>query len=190
MKKCGRDFFLKKALLFCKKDEKKMLDLPFIDPKRGTAHPNIVGQSAYKIAQLAGFSIPEDSKILLCERPNVDWNDPFSREKLSPILTMYKAKDFETATDMAQELVSKGGAGHSSAIYTDARKTDRINYYAEKMPSCRVLVNSPSSHGGIGDLYNFRLEPSLTLGCGSWGGNSVSGNVGVENLLNLKLYDK
>jgi len=181
-----KEFLYRGAYLVSKADEKKMIDLPFIDPNRGTAHPSIVGQSAHKIAELAGFSIPEDSKILLCERAKLDWNDPFSREKLSPILTMYKAKDFETAAEMAYELVLKGGAGHSSALYTDPRKSDRIDYYAEKMPSCRVLINSPSSQGGIGDLYNFKLEPSLSLGCGSWGGNAVSGNIGVEHLLNYK----
>ncbi|MBR6126381.1 bifunctional acetaldehyde-CoA/alcohol dehydrogenase [bacterium] len=181
-----KEFIYRGAYLVKKSDEKKMLELPFIDPKRGTAHPAIVGQPACKIAELAGFKIPEDSKILLCERPKVDWEDPFSREKLSPILTMYKAKNFEEATDMAYELVYKGGAGHSSALYTDDRKSDRINYYAEKMPSCRVIINSPSSQGGIGDLYNFKLEPSMSLGCGSWGGNSVSGNIGVEHLLNYK----
>ena len=181
-----KEFIYRGAYLVSKADEKKMVDLPFIDPARGTAHPLIVGQSACKIAELSGFSIPADSKILLCERPKVDWNDPFSREKLSPILTMYKAKNFEEAAEMAYELVFKGGAGHSSALYTDERKSDRINYYAEKMPSCRVLVNSPSSQGGIGDLFNFKLEPSLSLGCGSWGGNAVSGNIGVEHLLNYK----
>ena len=181
-----KEFLYRGAYLVKKDDEKKMLDLPFIDPKRGTAHPLIVGQSAHKIAELAGFKIPEDSKILLCERAKLDWEDPFSREKLSPILTMYKAKNFEQAAEMAYELVSKGGAGHSSALYTDDRKDDRINYYAEKMPSCRVLINQPSSQGGIGDLYNFKLEPSLSLGCGSWGGNAVSGNIGVEHLLNYK----
>ena len=181
-----KEFIYRGAYLVSKEDEKKMIDLPFIDPKRGTAHPLIVGQPASKIAELSGFSIPADSKILLCERAKLDWEDPFSREKLSPILTMYKAKNFEEATEMAYELVFKGGAGHSSALYTDERKSDRINAYAEKMPSCRVLVNSPSSQGGIGDLFNFKLEPSLSLGCGSWGGNAVSGNIGVENLLNYK----
>jgi len=181
-----KEFIYRGAYLVKKSDEKKLLDLPFIDPKRGSAHPLIVGQPAPKIAELAGFKIPEDSKILLCERAKLDWNDPFSREKLSPILTMYKAKNFEQAAEMAYELVYKGGAGHTSALYTDERKSERINYYAEKMPSCRVLINSPSSQGGIGDLYNFRLEPSLSLGCGSWGGNSVSGNIGVEHLLNYK----
>ena len=181
-----KEFLYRGAYLVNKEEQQKMVDLPFIDPKRGTAHPLIVGQPATKIAELSGFSIPADSKILLCERPKLDWEDPFSREKLSPILTMYKAKNFEEATEMAYELVFKGGAGHSSALYTDERKTDRINAYAEKMPSCRVLINSPSSQGGIGDLFNFKLEPSLSLGCGSWGGNAVSGNIGVENLLNYK----
>ena len=181
-----KEFLYRGAYLVSKAEEKKMMDLPFIDPNRGTAHPAIVGQSAYKIAELSGFKIPEYSKILLAERPSVDWNDPFSREKLSPILTMYKAKDFKQATEMAYELVSKGGAGHTSVLYTDTRKQDRVNMYAELMPSCRVLINSPSSQGGIGDLYNFKLEPSLSLGCGSWGGNAVSGNIGVEHLLNYK----
>ena len=181
-----KEFVYRGAYLVNKEEEKKMMDLPFIDPKRGTAHPLIVGQPAAKIAELSGFNIPAESKILLCEREVLDWEDPFSREKLSPILTMYKAKNFEEATEMAYELVFKGGAGHSSALYTDERKSDRINAYAEKMPSCRVLVNSPSSQGGIGDLFNFKLEPSLSLGCGSWGGNAVSGNIGVEHLLNYK----
>lgn len=181
-----KEFLYRGAYLVNKAEQKKMVDLPFIDPNRGTAHPAIVGQSAHKIAELSGFKTPEDAKILLVERPEVDWNDPFSREKLSPILAMYKAKNYEQAAEMAYELVSKGGAGHTSVLYTDERKSDRINAYAEKMPTCRVLINSPSSQGGIGDLFNFKLEPSLTLGCGSWGGNAVSGNVGVEHLLNYK----
>ena len=181
-----KEFIYRGAYLLSEADEKKMIDLPFIDPKRGTAHPKIVGQSAHTIAELAGFKVPENAKILLAERPSVDWEDPFSREKLSPILTMYKAKDFEEAAEMAYELVSKGGAGHSADLYTDARHQERIDKYAEKMPTCRVLINSPSSQGGIGDLYNFKLEPSLSLGCGSWGKNAVSGNIGVENLLNYK----
>ena len=181
-----KEFLYRGAYLVNKAEQKKMVDLPFIDPARGTAHPAIVGQSAHKIAELSGFKTPEDAKILLVERPEVDWNDPFSREKLSPILAMYKAKNYEQAAEMAYELVSKGGAGHTSVLYKDERKSDRINAYAEKMPTCRVLINSPSSQGGIGDLFNFKLEPSLTLGCGSWGGNAVSGNVGVEHLLNYK----
>ena len=180
------EFLYRGAYLLNQDDEKKLIDLPFIDPKRGSAHPAIVGQPAAKIAELAGFSIPENSKILLAERPSVDWEDPFSREKLSPILTMYRAKDFEEAAEMAHELVIKGGAGHTADLYTDERKQDRIDAFAEKMPTCRVLINSPSSQGGIGDLFNFKLEPSLSLGCGSWGKNAISGNIGVENLLNYK----
>ena len=181
-----KEFIYRGAYLVNKAEQKKMIDLPFIDPARGTAHPAIVGQSAHKIAELSGFKTPENAKVLLVERSEVDWNDPFSREKLSPILSLYKAKNYEQAAEMAYELVSKGGAGHTSVLYTDERKSERINKYAEKMPTCRVLINSPSSQGGIGDLYNFKLEPSLTLGCGSWGGNAVSGNVGVEHLLNYK----
>ena len=181
-----KEFALRGAHLVSADEQQKLIDLPFIDPKRGTAHPNIVGQSAYKIAQLAGFEVPESAKILLAEREVVDWEDPFSREKLSPILTMYKAQNYEEAAEKAYELVLKGGAGHTAVLYTDERTSERIDHYAEKMPTCRVLVNSPSSQGGIGDLYNFKLEPSLTLGCGSWGKNAVSGNVGVENLLNYK----
>ena len=180
------EFAYRGAYLVNEKEQQKMIDLPFIDPKRGTAHPDIVGQSAHRIAQLSGFEVPVDAKVLLAERAEVDWEDPFSREKLSPILTLYRASDFEDATEKAYFLVSKGGAGHTSVLYTDERSKERIDFYSEKMPSCRVLINSPSSQGGIGDLYNFKLEPSLTLGCGSWGGNAVSGNVGVENLLNYK----
>ena len=152
----------------------------------GTVNPAIVGQPAYKIAELAGFTVPEKSKVLIGERQGVDACDPYAHEKLSPILTLYKAENFESAVDMAYELVLLGGAGHSAALYTDERTQERINAFARKIPTCRLLINSPSSQGGIGDLYNFKLEPSLTLGCGSWGGNAVSGNVGVEHLLNYK----
>ena len=181
-----KEFLYRGAYLLNKTEEKKLVNLPLIDPKRGSANPSIVGQPAYKIAKLSGFEIPEYTKLILVERPKVDWDDPFSREKLSPILTIYKAKDFNQASEMAYELVSKGGAGHTSVLYTDTRKQDRVDKYAELMPSCRVIINSPSSQGAIGDLYNFKLEPSLSLGCGSWGRNSVSGNIGVEHLLNYK----
>ena len=181
-----KEFAYRGAYLVSEAEQQKMIDLPFIDPKRGTAHPDIVGQSAHTIAKLAGFDTPVDSKVLLAERPAVDWEDPFSREKLSPILSMYRAADYKEAAEMAYQLVSRGGAGHTAVLYTDERSQERIDHYAEKMPACRVLINSPSSQGGIGDLYNFKLEPSLTLGCGSWGKNAVSGNVGVENLLNYK----
>ena len=149
-------------------------------------NPKIVGQTAETIARLAGFKVPKDTKVLLVEQTNYSARNPFAYEKLSPILTLYKAADFKKATDIAEALVHLGGMGHTAALYTDERKQDRIDFYAEKMPTGRILINSPSSHGGIGDLYNFVLEPSLTLGCGSWGGNSVSENVGIKHLLNYK----
>ncbi len=152
----------------------------------GSVNPKIVGQPAYKIAELAGVEVDPSVKVLVGEEKEVDIANPFAHEKLSPVLALYKAKDFENAVDMAHDLVILGGAGHTSVLYTDERTQNRINYFAEKLPTCRLLINSPSSQGGIGDLYNFKLEPSLTLGCGSWGGNSVSGNVGVEHLLNYK----
>ncbi len=154
--------------------------------EQGTVNPAIVGQSAYKIAELAGVKVDKDVKVLIGEEKEVDIKNPFAHEKLSPILAMYKAENFEDAVEKAHQLVLIGGAGHSAALYTDERVQDRINYFAKKIPTCRLLINSPSSQGGIGDLYNFKLEPSLTLGCGSWGGNAVSGNVGVEHLLNYK----
>ncbi len=182
------EFMYRGAYLVNDGQKQKLIDLPIIDPKRGTAHPDIVGQKPHRIAELAGFGheVPEDAKILLVERDEVNWEDPFSREKLSPVLTLYRASDFEDAAEKAHFLVSHGGAGHTSVLYTDERHKERINKFSEMMPTCRVLINQPSSQGGIGDLYNFKLEPSLTLGCGSWGGNAVSGNVGVENLLNYK----
>jgi len=149
-------------------------------------NPEIVGQPAVKIAKMAGISVPEYSKVLLSEQTSVDVTNPFAHEKLSPILTLYKADDFEKAVDKALALVELGGMGHTSVLYTDTRKQDRVDYFATKLPTGRLLINSPSSQGGIGDLFNFRLEPSLTLGCGSWGGNSVSENVGVKHLLNYK----
>ncbi len=146
----------------------------------------IVGQKACKIAQLAGFSVPDKTKILLVEQDDYSYKNPYAHEKLSPILTMYKANNFEQATDMAYELVNLGGRGHTSVLYTDDRVRERIEIYAQKMPTGRILINSPSAQGGLGDLYNFHLEPSLTLGCGSWGENSVSENVGVKHLVNYK----
>ena len=178
------EFEYRGAYLLNEKESQKLAKI--ILTEAGTVNPAIVGQPAYKIAELAGIKVPEKAKVLISERKSVDVSDPFAHEILSPILSMYKAKDFENAVDMAHELVLNGGAGHSAALYTDVRTQDRVDYFAKKIPTCRLLINSPSSQGGIGDLYNFRLEPSLTLGCGSWGGNSVGGNVGVENLLNLK----
>ena len=152
----------------------------------GTVNPQIVGQSAFTIAKLAGVKVPELTKVLVGEEKDVDIKNPFAHEKLSPVLALYKAKDFEQSVEIAHNLVMIGGAGHTAVLYTDDRTRERINYFAAKLPTCRLLINSPSSQGGIGDLYNFKLEPSLTLGCGSWGSNSISGNVGVEHLLNYK----
>ncbi len=149
-------------------------------------NPKIVGQPAAKIAEMAGLKVPPQSKVLIAEQTSYAADNPYAHEKLSPILTLYKAASFEEATDIALALVKLGGLGHTSVLYTDERVSNRIDYFAAKMPTGRLLINTPSSQGGIGDLYNFRLDPSLTLGCGSWGGNSVSENVGVKHLLNYK----
>ncbi len=153
----------------------------------GALNAKIVGQPAAKIASLAGMEVPEGTKILIGEVESVDISEEFAHEKLSPVLAMYKAKNFEDALDKAEKLVEDGGFGHTSSVYLDAvSEREKIDIFASRMKTCRILVNTPSSHGGIGDLYNFRLEPSLTLGCGSWGGNSVSENVGVKHLINIK----
>ena len=153
----------------------------------GALNAKIVGQSAYTIAKIAGVEVPEDAKILIGEVTSVDLEEEFAHEKLSPVLAMYKAKDFEDAMEKADRLVQDGGFGHTSSLYINAStEKEKIDAFAAKMKTCRILVNTPSSHGGIGDLYNFNLAPSLTLGCGSWGGNSVSENVGVKHLLNVK----
>ena len=147
----------------------------------------IVGQPAHKIAQLAGVEVPEATKILIGEVESVDISEEFAHEKLSPVLAMYKAKDFTDALDKAEQLIADGGYGHTSSVYLNAvTEKEKLDKFAARMKTCRILVNTPSSHGGIGDLYNFKLAPSLTLGCGSWGGNSVSENVGVKHLLNVK----
>ncbi len=153
----------------------------------GSVNAKIVGQKASKIASLAGVEVPESTKILIGEVESVDISEEFAHEKLSPVLAMYRAKDLEDAFAKAEKLISDGGYGHTSSIYLDAvAKRDVIDEFASRMKTCRILVNTPSSHGGIGGIYNFRLSPSLTLGCGSWGGNSVSENVGVKHLLNIK----
>ncbi len=153
----------------------------------GSLNAKIVGQRAVKIAELSGIKVPEITKILIGEVESVDLSEEFAHEKLSPVLAMYKAKDIEDAFDKAQHLISDGGYGHTSSIYLDAvTQRDKLEEFQSRMKTCRILVNTPSSQGGIGDLYNFKLRPSLTLGCGSWGGNSVSENVGVKHLLNIK----
>ena len=153
----------------------------------GSLNAKIVGQSAHTIASMAGVDVPEETKILIGEVESVDASEEFAHEKLSPVLAMYRAATFEEAVAKAERLVADGGFGHTSSVYLDAvREQAKLSLFSERMKTCRILVNTPSSHGGIGDLYNFRLPPSLTLGCGSWGGNSVSENVGVKHLLNIK----
>ena len=153
----------------------------------GALNSKIAGQSAFKIAQLAGVKVPESAKILIGEVTSVSLDEEFAHEKLSPVLAMYKAKDFDDALDKAAQLVADGGYGHTASLHINVQTgKEKIDRFAARMKTCRILVNTPSSHGGIGDLYNFKLMPSLTLGCGSWGGNSVSENVGIKHLLNIK----
>lgn len=153
----------------------------------GALNAKIVGQSAFRIAELSGITVPEDTKILIGEVTSVELSEEFAHEKLSPVLAMYKASDFEDAMAKAERLIADGGYGHTSSVYLNAvTEKEKTDAFAERMKTCRILVNTPSSHGGIGDLYNFKLAPSLTLGCGSWGGNSVSENVGVKHLINIK----
>ena len=158
-----------------------------VDGKNGQdGKDGIDGKSAYEIAKLAGVNVPEDTKILIGEVESVDIAEEFAHEKLSPVLAMYKAKTFDEALDKAAQLVADGGYGHTSSLYVHPAEKEKIQKHYEAMKTCRVLINTPASQGGIGDLYNFKLAPSLTLGCGSWGGNSVSENVGVKHLLNVK----
>ena len=153
----------------------------------GGLNAKIVGQSAHTIARLAGVDVPVDTKILIGEVDSVELSEAFAHEKLSPVLAMYRAKDFADALNKADKLVADGGYGHTSSIYLNPiTETEKLAAFEARMKTCRILVNTPSAHGGIGDLYNFKLAPSLTLGCGSWGGNSVSENVGVKHLLNIK----
>ena len=153
----------------------------------GALNAKIVGQPAYKIAALAGVTVPETAKILIGEVESVELSEEFAHEKLSPVLAMYRAADFEDAMAKAERLIEDGGHGHTASVYLNPdTQREKLMRFAERMETCRVVVNTPSSHGGIGDLYNFKLAPSLTLGCGSWGGNSVSENVGVKHLLNIK----
>ncbi|WP_392558952.1 bifunctional acetaldehyde-CoA/alcohol dehydrogenase [Orbus mooreae] len=158
---------------------------------KGALNANIVGQPAVKIAEMAGLKVPSAVKVLVGEVSKVDLSEPFAHEKLSPTLAMFKAKDFNEAVDKAEKLVEMGGLGHTSVLYTDQdTNRDRIAHFGSKMKTCRILINQPAAHGGIGDLYNFDLAPSLTLGCGSWGGNSVSENVGPKHLINKKVIAK
>ena len=152
----------------------------------GAVNAKIVGQTAFTIAQMAGITVPEHTKVLIGEVTSTKVSEPFAHEKLSPVLAMYKAATFEQALDIAEELVMEGGPGHTSSLFINPDETEKIAAHAERMQTCRIVINMPSSQGGIGDIYNFSLTPSLTLGCGSWGGNSISHNVGAMDLLNIK----
>ena len=153
----------------------------------GALNAKIVGQSAYTIAELAGVEVPVNTKILIGEVESTDLSEEFAHEKLSPVLGMYRANSFEEALDKASNLIDDGGLGHTSSLYINPiTGEEKIKMFYERMKTCRILINTPSSQGGIGDLYNFKLAPSLTLGCGSWGGNSISENIGVKHLLNIK----
>lgn len=180
-----RKEFAARGCYFLKPDELEKVRKTIII--NGALNAKIVGQKAHKIAELAGVAVPEDAKILIGEVESVDISEEFAHEKLSPVLAMYKAKDFGDALDKAEHLIADGGYGHTASLYVDAvTQKGKIEEYSHRMKTCRILVNTPSSQGGIGDLYNFKLAPSLTLGCGSWGGNSVSENVGVKHLVNIK----
>ncbi len=152
----------------------------------GALNSAIVGQSAHKIAKMAGIEVPESTKVLMAERAEIQADDPFAHEKLSPVLGFYRASDFAAGVKMAETLVELGGAGHTAALYTSESNYEHIKEFEDSMSAGRVLVNMPASQGAIGDVYNFRVAPSLTLGCGSWGGNSVSENIGVKHLMNVK----
>ena len=179
-----RDEFERRGCYFLKGDElDKVRHTILIN---GALNAKIVGQSAYTIAKLAGVDVPEETKILIGEVKSVDISEEFSHEKLSPVLAMYHAKDFDEALDKAETLVCDGGHGHTASLYIHPAQKEKILRHAERMEACRIVINTPSSFGGIGDLYNFKMAPSLTLGCGTWGGNSVSENVGVKHLLNVK----
>ncbi len=177
--------FLTRGCYFLKEDELEKVRKTIII--NGALNAKIVGQSAYKIASIAGVTVPETTKVLIGEVESVDISEEFAHEKLSPVLAMYHAKNFEEALDKAEHLIADGGYGHTASLYIDeVKERAKIDEYAHRMKTCRILVNTPSSQGGIGDLYNFKLAPSLTLGCGTWGGNSVSENVGVKHLINIK----
>jgi len=181
--KVKAEFQKRGAHILTKEQKKKVGNLILKD---GHINAAIVGQPAAKIANMAGIKLPEETKVLIGEAERVGVEEPFAYEKLSPVLALYRAADYKSAVAMAKSLVEFGGIGHTSAIYTDIRNEDRVKIYGETMKTGRILVNMPSSQGAIGDIYNFKLEPSLTLGCGSWGGNSVSENVGVKHLMNIK----
>ncbi|MBR6663653.1 MAG: aldehyde dehydrogenase family protein, partial [Alphaproteobacteria bacterium] len=178
-----KEFEYRGAYILSKKEKDKVAKTIIQNGKLNAA---IVGQPAYEIAKLAGVKVPEETKVLIGEVSKIGADEEFSYEKLSPVLAMYKVDSFEDAVSDAAELIHFGGRGHTSVLYTAEHNRDRIAHFSDQLDTGRILINTPASQGGIGDLYNFRLDPSLTLGCGSWGGNAASENVGVKHLINIK----
>jgi len=181
-----KEFEYRGAYFLNKKERAQLAKVIFRGDGSTSVNPAIVGQLAVKIAEIAGISVPKGTKVLIGETEQIDVKDPFCHEKLSPTLAFFRAKDFNHAVEMAYTLVSMGGAGHTSVLYTDPSKRERIGIFSAKLHTGRIMINCPASQGAIGDLYNFKLEPSMTLGCGSWGENATSENVGVKHLLNYK----
>ncbi|MBQ6991737.1 MAG: bifunctional acetaldehyde-CoA/alcohol dehydrogenase [Clostridia bacterium] len=180
-----KDEFIKRGCYILNEEETEKVRKTIII--NGSLNAKIVGQKAHTIAALAGVEVPESAKILIGEVESVELTEEFAHEKLSPVLGMYRAKDFNEAVEKAHQLILDGGLGHTSSLYINtATEKEKMEKFYNKMKTCRVVINTPSSQGGIGDIYNFKLTPSLTLGCGSWGGNSVSENVGIKHLLNIK----
>ena len=180
-----KDEFVKRGCYILNPEETEKVRKTIII--NGALNAKIVGQKAHTIAELAGVSVPENTKILIGEVESVDLSEEFAHEKLSPVLAMYKSSSFDDSLEKAYRLIEDGGLGHTSSLYVNTvTEKEKIEKFYSKMKTCRVLVNTPSSQGGIGDLYNFKLAPSLTLGCGTWGGNSVSENVGIKHLINIK----
>ena len=182
---CKKELAALGCVFLGEEDAQKLREVMF---ENGVLNAKVVGQRAARIAELCGTHVRDETKILVIETTSVDEEEePFAKEKLSPVLAMYRAQDFNEALEKADRLVRGGGFGHTAAIYIDAEgAADRLSAFCERMKTCRILVNTPAAQGGIGDLYNFRLTPSLTLGCGSWGGNSVCENVGIKELINVK----
>ncbi|MEG2425376.1 MAG: bifunctional acetaldehyde-CoA/alcohol dehydrogenase [Oscillospiraceae bacterium] len=179
-----KEFVLRGCYLLNREETEKVRKAILIN---GALNAKIVGQTAFRIGEIAGITVPEDTKILIGEVESVELSEEFAHEKLSPVLAMYKSKTFDDAIEKADRLVRDGGYGHTASIYINtATEKEDLNIFSNIMKACRIVVNTPSAHGGIGDLFNFKLAPSLTLGCGSWGGNSVSENVGVKHLINIK----
>ncbi len=181
-----KSLFKEEGAHFLSKDEIKLLEPIILDPQRGSVNPKIVGQGAERIAEIAGFKVNKGTKVLIGEVKRIALDEPFAHEKLSPLLAMYEAETFSDGAEKAEKLISMGGFGHTSVLYCNERDEEKVDLFSKTVKTSRVLINMPASQGAIGDIYNFRLEPSLTLGCGSWGNNSISENVGPKHLLNIK----